>query len=360
MREPSPVDRSAEAHRFLEEFRTRHTVEAVLDGLASLRALRVLVIGEAIVDEYNYCAPLGKSPKEAIVTTRHLGAERHAGGALACANHVAGFCDRVELVTCLGDDDATEQFVRERLKPNVAPRFLVRPGTPTITKRRYLREAPLVKMFEVVVMDDSPLPIELEARLIADLPERLRAHDLVIAADYGHGLLSHRAAQVIAEHSRCLAVSTQANAANLGFNLITKYPRASYVCLDEPELRLAMQDRFGSLEELADRARARLGSRAISVTRGDRGALIGGPDGSMIHVPAFSDEVVDRLGAGDAYLAITAPCVAAGMPMDMVGLLGCLAGGLAVQMVGNRSSIEPARLRPLVEALLRVNPPCPS
>src|SRR5215467_11172961 len=101
MRGQSPVGRSHEAHRFLDEFRARHTVEAVLEGLASLRALRVLVVGEAIVDEYNYCVPLGKSPKEAIVTTKHLGTERQVGGALACANHVAGLCDRVEVVTCL-------------------------------------------------------------------------------------------------------------------------------------------------------------------------------------------------------------------------------------------------------------------
>ncbi|MGH7359319.1 MAG: hypothetical protein ACREJR_10950, partial [Candidatus Rokuibacteriota bacterium] len=115
---PPPALHSDETRRFLDGFRARHTAEAVLGGLAALRTLRVLVVGEAIIDEYSYCLPVGKSPKEPIITTRHLRSERHAGGALACANHVAGFCDDVGLVTCIGGDDATAEFLRDRLKSN--------------------------------------------------------------------------------------------------------------------------------------------------------------------------------------------------------------------------------------------------
>jgi sugar/nucleoside kinase (ribokinase family) len=70
-------------------------------------------------------------------------------------------------------------------------------------------------------------------------------------------------------------------------------------------------------------------------------------------VPAVSRRVVDRLGAGDAYLSVTAPCVAAGMPMDVVGLVGSVVGSLAVRIVGNRSSIEPADVGRFIATLLR-------
>jgi sugar/nucleoside kinase (ribokinase family) len=69
-------------------------------------------------------------------------------------------------------------------------------------------------------------------------------------------------------------------------------------------------------------------------------------------VPALSGEVVDRTGAGDAYLSLTAPCVAAGLPLDMVALLGGVVGALAVRVVGNRAPVEPAAVRQLVTALL--------
>ena len=58
------------------------------------------------------------------------------------------------------------------------------------------------------------------------------------------------------------------------------------------------------------------------------------------------------MGAGDAYLALTAPCVAAGLAMDVVGLIGGVAGALAVQIVGNQSALEPAAVHQLVRTLL--------
>ncbi len=340
------------ARRFVDAFRSRHSVDDVLAGLAALRDLRVLVVGEAIVDEYRYCVPLGKSPKEAIVTTREVRQERHAGGALACANHVAGFCRGVDLVTALGAEPATERFVRAGLRPNVTPRFVIRPDAPTITKRRYLWEPDLVKLFEVAVLDDAPLPASLEEALLRDLDGVLPSYDVVIVADYGHGLLGARPAAVLAGRARFLAVNTQANAANLGFNLITKYPRADYACIDEPEIRLALGERWRPVPELADALCARLGATAVSVTRGRHGALTSGPNGVRWEVPALSREVVDRTGAGDAYLSLTAPCVAAGVPLEMVALLGGVAGALAVQVVGNRAPVEPAAVRQLVTALL--------
>jgi rfaE bifunctional protein nucleotidyltransferase chain/domain len=344
---------SEDARRFLDGFRRRHSIDEVLAGLARLRDLRALVIGEAIIDEYRYCLPLGKSPKAAIVTAKQIRSERQAGGVLACANHVGGFCGEVDLVTCLGGGDSGERFIRDHLRPNVTPRFFVRPDAPTITKRRYMWEPFLVKMFEVALMDDTRLPSELEDELLEYLDGALPRYDVVIVADYGHGFLSPRAAAVLTGRARFLAVNTQANAANLGFNLITKYPRVSYACIDEPEIRLATQDRWSPVGELAATLRGRLGCSAVTVTRGGQGALTCGVDGVQWDVPAFSSEVVDRMGAGDAYLAVTAPCVAAGMPLDVVGFVGGVTGALAVRIIGNRSPIEPADVRGLVTTLLR-------
>ena len=63
------------AWRFLEGLPARVTRSgAVRDALATLRPLKVLVVGEAIIDEYDYCVPLGKAPKD----PDHLRAAREA------------------------------------------------------------------------------------------------------------------------------------------------------------------------------------------------------------------------------------------------------------------------------------------
>ena len=340
------------AQRFLEDFRARHSVDDLVDRLRALAGLKVLVVGEAIIDEYHYCVPVGKSPKEAIVSTRHVREEAHAGGALACANHIAGFCREVGIVTCLGETDSREAFVRTALRPNVTPHFVLRPGAPTIVKRRYIWEPFLTKMFEIAFMDDHDLPLPVEDTLVDVLGDVLPQYDVVIVVDYGHGFLGRRAATVLSERSRFVAVNTQANSANMGFNLITKYSHADYVCIDEPEIRLAMHDRWTPVPDLAAKVRGQLSARAISVTRGHLGAFAAA-DGVEVEVPVLSREVVDRVGAGDAYLAVTAPCVAVGYPMDVIGFIGNAVGALAVKIVGNRSPVDPVQLFKYVTALIK-------
>jgi sugar/nucleoside kinase (ribokinase family) len=86
-----------------------------------------------------------------------------------------------------------------------------------------------------------------------------------------------------------------------------KYPQADYVCIDEPEIRLAFHDRRSSVRELAGRLKGLLGARAVVVTRGHQGSLALGGDAEVWDVPVFSRQVVDRVGAGDASLSVSAP-----------------------------------------------------
>ena len=73
----------------------------------------------------------------------------------------------------------------------------------------------------------------------------------------------------------------------------------------------------------------------------------------VYNTPVFSTKIVDRVGAGDAFLALTSPCVAKNIPMDIVGFIGNAAGALHVTVVGNKSSIEPDILYRFIQTLLK-------
>jgi rfaE bifunctional protein nucleotidyltransferase chain/domain len=342
-----------EAQRFLREFRSRYSASEVIGSLRELKRMRVMVIGEAIVDEYHYCQAIGKSPKETIVTTKYIGEEAFAGGALACANHVAGFCEDVGLVTCLGALDPKEEFIRSHLRPNVTPKFFYRNDSGTIVKRRFVDPAFLSKMFEISFLEDRDLPEDVAGELRRYLESELSRFDLILVTDYGHGLVTQSLINLLCEKSRFLAINTQTNSANTGYNLITKYPRVDYFCIDEPEIRLATQERFGRLENLIVSVTGRAGSTHAAVTRGHLGSITYSREGGFHQIPVLSQKIVDRVGAGDAYLSITSPCVAAGLPMDLVGFVGNAAGALAVAIVCNRSPIEPTSLFKFISSLLK-------
>ena len=81
--------------------------------------MRVLVVGDTIIDDYNYVMPMGKAPKENLVTTLHQSREVFAGGVIATANHLANLCREVEVITFFGQESEHARLVRNSLAPNV-------------------------------------------------------------------------------------------------------------------------------------------------------------------------------------------------------------------------------------------------
>lgn len=338
---------------YLAAFKARHPADEVIAALEKLADVRVLVVGEAILDQYTYCLPLAKSPKEFIVASRFQSDESFAGGTLATANHLAGLCRQVTLVTALGSDEPENNFIRSKMKPNVEMRVVTTHPRPTIRKRRFLEPSFLTKMFELQYLDDSPYTKE-ETATLADLLEKaLPEHDLIVVNDFGHGMLSDSIREQLVKSGKYLAVNTQTNSANLGFNPITRYRHADYACIDEPEVRLATRVKFQDLREVGARLRAELGARALMVTWGPRGSIMFDGEGAGHESPALSVNVVDRIGAGDAFFAATAPCMYSGYPPDIVSFVGNCVGALKVAIVCNREPVDPVSLFKFIQHLLK-------
>ncbi|MDP2624799.1 MAG: PfkB family carbohydrate kinase [Candidatus Peregrinibacteria bacterium] len=344
---------SQETTAFLDVFRKRVTEEEMTSNVNKTADCKTLVIGDIIIDEYHYCAPMGKSPKENVIVTRHLSNESFAGGVLAAANHLASLCRTVDLVTCLGPERHLEDFVRSHLKKNVNPTLFSRKDAPTTVKRRFVEPSYTRKLFEICFLNGDNLPDTVEKEMYDHLDRILPNYDLVLVTDFGHGLMNPRIIELIARKAKFLAVNAQTNSANAGFNLITKYPRADYICIDEPEARLAMRDRTSPLGEIVERLSQELKARFVTVTHGNNGCIVYSRETGHSKIPAFTKTVVDTVGAGDAFLSISSPCVAMGVPMELVGFIGNAAGALKVGIIGNRSSVEKVPLLKYITTLLR-------
>jgi rfaE bifunctional protein nucleotidyltransferase chain/domain len=338
---------------YLAAFKKRHPADEVVAALEKLSDVRVLVVGESILDQYTYCLPLAKSPKEFIVASRFQSDESFAGGTLATANHLAGLCKQVTLVTALGSERDPFDFIRSKMRPNVDLRAIRTHPRSTIIKRRFLEPSFLTKLFELQYLDDSPYTAEETAKVSQALEKALPEHDLVVVDDFGHGMLSDSVREQLVKSGKYLAVNTQTNSANLGFNPITRYRHADYACIDEAEVRMATGVKFESLRTVGARLRAELGARALMVTWGPRGAIMFDAEGSAHEAPALSVNVVDRIGAGDAFFAATAPCMYRGYPPEMVTFVGNCVGALKVAIVCNREPVDPVSLFKFIQHLLK-------
>lgn len=339
--------------KYLKAIAKRYSSDCINDTLQSLKNMKVLVVGDSIIDQYDYCIPMGKSSKEHLVANRYVSGELFAGGSLATANNVGSICAKVDLVTVLGKKDSYQDFIESRLIPSVKPIFLYRADSGTIIKKRFVNKELNRKLFEICYMKDDYISKHEETEIMRYLEKIIRNYDLVIVSDYGHGLLTKRIINLICSRAKYLALNVQTNSANIGFNLVTKYPRANCVCVDEMELRFALHDKFEDLRTLLKRAYKELGCKNIIATRGSSGSLSYSKSGGFHECPAFSYHIIDAIGAGDAFFAFVAPCFAAGMPQDLVSFIGNAVGSLAVQIVCNREPVNYVDLIKFITRLLK-------
>jgi len=342
-----------EVREYLSAFSKQFSEGDILKYLKNAQSHRVLIVGEAIIDEYQYCSAIGKSSKEPILAMQYLSSEKFAGGVLAVANHVSNFCGKVDMLTMLGEESSQEDFVRQNMNSSVNNMFIYKADSPTIVKRRFIEGYLLQKLFEVYEMNDEGLNQAQDLELCAKLEEIITEYDVVIVVDYGHGMMTNKAISLLAEKARFLAVNTQANAANKGFNTISRYPRADYICLAQHEIELEERKRNGDIKKMIHNLSEKVDCNKITVTRSKLGNICYSEADGFIETPAFTDQVVDRMGAGDAVISLTSLCVAQQAPMAIVGFIGNVVGAQAVATLGHKSSIDRTLLFKSISTLLK-------
>ena len=240
-----------EVDLYLGDLAERYGAAGILDWLDSARSLKVLVVGETILDEYHHCGALQRSAHAPVLAVRQLSHERFLNGAANVANHLAGLCAEVDLLTLTGPEVEDLDWIGNHLRDNVRPVFVPRSGSPTVTRRQYRESYFSQPLFEIYLLNEAPLSDD-DNRVVCDhLAEAVPRYDLVVVADYGHGMLTDEAVGILAEDARFLTVSTQVDAANVGFHTVGRYPRADHVSLAEQELRLEGRSQSGGSQRAA-------------------------------------------------------------------------------------------------------------
>jgi rfaE bifunctional protein kinase chain/domain/rfaE bifunctional protein nucleotidyltransferase chain/domain len=342
-----------ETSDFLKDFRERWPEKEVHRMIASLSEMNILVVGDAIIDQYHYTTPLGQTGKGSFLAVCYESEEQFAGGAIAVANHIAGFAKSVTLVTGLGAIDSHERFIREKLRENVEPVFFTFTDAPTVTKRRFV-DRDLSKLFEVYFFRENSVLGDTEDQVCQWLDAKAAGYDAVVVPDFGNGFISPGMIAVFEAKAKFLAVNTQINSGNRGYHVIHRYRQADFVSLNEPELRMAAHNRHDPLEVVAEEVGERVRVKYLAVTRGTKGVMMHDRGRKVFHkVPALSTKVVDRVGAGDAFLSLAGLCVAKGLDPEVAAFVGSVAAAIDVQIVCNREPVNPIDLNKYVATLLK-------
>jgi len=110
---------SEKAKNFIQKLKTKYSIEQIVEKIEELSSLKVLIIGDAIIDEYQYVDLLGQSAKGQHLVANCRDSERFLGGSLIIANHISEFCENTTLMTNLGKDCQHQDFIKNNLRESL-------------------------------------------------------------------------------------------------------------------------------------------------------------------------------------------------------------------------------------------------
>ncbi|HEY9764770.1 MAG TPA: PfkB family carbohydrate kinase [Chroococcales cyanobacterium] len=303
---------------------------------------RLLVVGDAIADEFLVGEPSRISREAPVLILKHKNSEVIPGGAGNAAANASSLGARVDLLGAVGQDLSSDRL-REALEVRgVGTKLLLPdPGRPTTTKTRISAHSQQSVTQQIVRIDresHANLSAELEARAIAFLEEAIPDVDAVLVSDYGNGVLTKKIAERLGllcqQHQKKLTVDSQAG--------LGRFPHASVITPNQPEAEAAVGYKIEDRDSLL-RAGADLlvlsGAEAALITRGANGIALFERGETCSEVPAFNrSEVFDVTGAGDTVIATFTLALAAGATFLEATVLANLAASIVVRRFGTATT----------------------
>jgi cytidyltransferase-like protein len=294
------------------------TLEQLKSFLAGASGLRVCLLGETIIDEWVDVTVTNLSQKSRCVAGLETARSRQIGGTGVIALHLSSFVKDVHCVT---------NGLSDPLPANIT---VTRIADDLLVKTRFVDRDNGYRLFEA----KSPDLRNIRRDALPDFDD----YDVVLIADFGHGLLDAKAINArIAERRRAfVAAMVQVNSSNYGYNLPTKSAGADYYSVNRTEAELCLRERNLPLPEIVDRMFALLQARALSVTDGENGAMVRRGDETFT-LPTLSTSVVDTIGCGDAYFTLSSLAAALRCPIRVIALAGSIGAAAVAQRRGNES-----------------------
>jgi rfaE bifunctional protein kinase chain/domain/rfaE bifunctional protein nucleotidyltransferase chain/domain len=343
---------SSEVSAWLRDLKLKYTKSEILNWLNKVSKLKVAVIGEAILDVYTECDALGKSAKDPVLCFSKGSTVSYAGGILAIGGHINGLGANTTIVTGLNGVDLNLDQIKNLKNKGISLQILEIAPSPTIRKQRFVDSRTSTRVFELYEMDDIPLTEEKDREFIRLISESISGVDVVIVADYGHGLISEKAINLLATSGKFLCVNTQTNAGNRGFNSISRYPKMDFITLNGMEAQLETRRRHMEIRSFIEQLQKTSSTNQIVVTRGGDGMDIFSKNEPFCHSPALAPYVKDRVGAGDVVLTITSLLAALQAPPEIIGFYGNVCGAWAVSFIGNEKSLDLGTINRYANSLL--------
>jgi len=303
-----------------------------LSGMLSrFRPVRVLVIGDFMLDTYTTGKVKRISP-EAPVSVLHVQKEEsRPGGAGNVVLNLISLGAKVVAVGRIGYDVAGEELkdFLEREGAD-ADNLLLQKGYKTPVKNRLIADAQQILRVDMETV--TPIPELIEAEVLEKLPPLMENVQIVAISDYGKGFLSRHLLKKTIEMAKEKGIPVIVDPKGDDF---AKYSGATVIKPNLAEAYAAAKLPVEvSLDQVADIILQNCGVEMLIVTRSEAGISLFNKAGQQFDFPVRSKEVKDVTGAGDTVLSMISVAIANNLDIKYGAQLANIAAGMAIERLG--------------------------
>ena len=341
-----------EQKKFISDIKKKFGYNYILSEVSKFKKIKVLVLGELIFDNYIFGNIVGKSGKEPHLVFETGKSEYYVGGSGAICRHLQEFVRKVDYLSNFGNEPHLAKYLKINFSKNVSFKNL-KPSSnfTSIIKLRYLDIKSNYKMFGAYSLPKK-IDQNYEIKYYNFLSKLIAKNDLIVAVDYGHGLIPENTMNKISSKNKFISAGKQINSSSIISHNMLNHNKLNLISINETELRYSEKNNKEKIETLILNLYKRIKPKTIIVTRGKNGSIL--YSGSKFYYcPAFAVNPIDKIGAGDAMLSITSLCDYKGLHPSITLMLGSLAASNSVQSIGNKFNTSKSQLKNNLEYILK-------
>ena len=328
---------SQECKNYINSIRKKFNLNQIMQNFNTIKKKKVLIIGETMIDRYITTEAIGKSGKDAMIVLKPKKEIKFLGGAAYIANLCSTFVKDIKIMSFLGKENTGKKFVLGNLNKNIKHNFLLKKNSPTITKLRYLDVFKKTKIIGVYDLNDDLISKAEEKNFYNLLKKNIDKFDIIIVADYGHGIITEKIRKLILTRNNKVFLNTQINSFNRGYHTVFKYKKMNTLVMNEGELRYELRDRNSNISNLVKNLSKKISVKNIIVTRGANGAtLVESKKNNTVSCPAFNQKNIDTIGAGDTFFALCALLIGSKIDNRIGMLMGSIAASFSIDQLSKK------------------------
>ena len=298
--------------------------------------LKVLILGDAMVDAYLWGKIERISPEAPIPIVTVTNRENRLGGAGNVSLNIQALGATPILVSVIGDDARGKDFLKLFKKHKLTSEgIIIEPGRETTVKNRVISNGQHIARIDEETVEY--ISEELEKKVFSSIKKLLEEQpvDAIVFVDYDKGVITPNLIADVTQLAKEKGILTAADPKNRNFKLYKK------IDLFKPNFNefrngTGFPGKKSDLEAILKTAheyRIKKKLKIFFVTLSELGVLISnGADKS--YYPANIRYIADVSGAGDTVISVASLCLAAGLSPDLIANLSNIAGGLVCEKVG--------------------------